>query len=423
VKYDVIVLGAGMVGVSCALHLQRRGCSVALLDRRGPGQETSYGNAGLIQREAQPHALPRNPCFLLGAALNRRLDVRVDLGEALRQAGPLFSYFRHSAPGLWRTVAREYETLIEHCLDTHQDLMTAAQAQHLIAPTGGYLALYRTRHALHKAYQEADARAAQGIRHVKLDAAELAVMEPSLQVSMKTPFVGAVHWTDPLAILSPGALVQAYVRLFERLGGAVRLGDADTLVQCDGIWQVRLASDDVKNGDVVQGRQAVIALGPWSVALTAKFGYRPPMFVKRGYHMHYARLEDRPLQHWMLDAEKGYALCPMSAGIRLTTGAELASMDAPPAPKQLEAAERVARTAFPLGQRLDAQPWMGARPCLPDMKPVFGALPGHPNLWCAFGHGHQGFTLGPITGELLAAQMTGANPRVDVTPFSPARWA
>jgi len=233
--------------------------------------------------------------------------------------------------------------------------------------------------------------------------------------------VGAVHWTDPLAILNPGALVQAYAQLFERQGGAVLPGDALTLTrqnQQGEAWQLKLES-----GSVIEAAQVVIALGPWSVALTAKFGYRPPMFVKRGYHMHYARLEERPLNHWMLDVEKGYALCPMSAGIRLTTGAELASMDAPPTPKQLAAAEAVARTAFPLGERLEAQPWMGARPCLPDMKPVFGALPGHPNLWCAFGHGHQGFTLGPITGELLAAQMTGANPRVDVTPFSPARWA
>jgi len=414
-KYDVIVLGAGMVGISCALHLQRRGRSVAVVDRRAPGLETSYGNAGLIQREAEPCALPREAGFLLGAALNRRLDARVHPGAVLRQSGALLAYFQSCAPAAYRKIAQEYETLIAHCLDTHQELIAHAQAQHLIAPHRGFLALFRTQRALHKAFEHADARAAFGVHHVKLDAAALATLEPSLQASGQ--FVGAVHWTDPLAILNPGALVQAYANLFERLGGAVLLGDALTLARGNNVWQVRLA-----DGSTVEGEDVVITLGPWSVKLTARFGYKPPLFFKRGYHMHYAKIDDCPLNHWMLDAEQGYAICPMSAGIRLTTGAELANVDTPPTPRQLTVAERVARAAFPLGQRLNPQPWMGARPCLPDMKPIFGAVPGNENLWCAFGHGHQGFTLGPITGQLLAAQMTGSTPRVDVTPFSPARF-
>jgi len=412
-KYDVIVLGAGMVGISCALHLQRKGRSVAVLDRRAPGLETSYGNAGLIQREAEPYALPRDPSFLLCGALNQRIDVRYHPSAVLHQAGALFSYFQHSAPATYRKIAREYETLIAHCLDTHAELMDAAHAQHLIAPANGYLTAFRTMQALHKGFQRADARAQDGVQHVKLDAAQLAQIEPSLQ---KT-FVGAVQWTDPIAILNPGALVQAYAHLFEQQGGAVRLGDAMTLTRHANAWQVGTV-----DGDTLTGSDVLIALGPWTPTLTAKFGYKPPMFIKRGYHMHYARLEDRPLNHWIMDAEKGYVVCPMQEGIRLTTGAELADVDAPSTPGQLAAAEAVARATFPLGARLNPQSWVGARPCMPDMKPVFGAVPGQSQLWCAFGHAHQGFTLGPITGELLAAQMTGETPRVDVTPFSPARF-
>jgi len=412
-NHDVIVLGAGMVGVSCALHLQRRGRSVALVDRRAPGLETSYGNAGLVQREADPYALPRDPGFLLCGALNQRVDVRYHLDAVLREAGSIFSYFRHSAPGAYRQIAREYETLIALCLETHTELIEAAKAQHLVAPNRGYLAAFRTQRELHKAFRKADERARVGVQHVKLDAQELARVEPSLHGG----FAGAVHWTDPLAILSPGELVQAYARLFEQQGGALHTGDAMTLTRHNDRWQVRLQDDSV-----VEANDVVIALGPWSVRLTARFGYKPPMFVKRGYHMHYARRDESPLNHWLMDAEKGYLLCPMAEGIRLTTGAELAGVDAPPTPRQVEAAEQLARAMFPLGERLNPQPWMGSRPCMPDMKPVFGALPGTHHLWCAFGHGHQGFTLGPITGELLAAQITGATPRVDVAPFSPARF-
>jgi len=412
-QYDVIVLGAGMVGVSCALHLQRKGRAVALVDRRAPGLETSFGNAGLIQREAEPYALPRTPGFLLCGALNQRIDVRYHLPAVLQQASSLLSYFQHSAPGTWRAIAREYETLIAHCLETHTELIQAADAGHLVADAGGYLTAFRTHEGLDKGFRTADRRALQGVRHVKLDAAALARMEPALQGA----FVGAVQWPDPIAILNPGELVAAYARLFTRLGGALQLGDAMTLRQNADGWQVSTAE-----GNTLSGTDAVIALGPWSTQLTRRFGYKPPMFFKRGYHMHYARQEDRPLQHWVMDAEKGYVVCPMQDGIRLTTGAELADIDAPPTPNQLAAAEAVARTVFPLGERLDPQPWMGARPCLPDMKPVFGAIPGAAKLWCAFGHAHQGFTLGPITGELLAALMAGDTPRVDVTPFSPARF-
>lgn len=123
-----------------------------------------------------------------------------------------------------------------------------------------------------------------------------------------------------------------------------------------------------------------------------------------------------------MDAERGFLLEPMRAGIRLTTGAELAELAAPPQYQQLAAAENAARELFPLGKRLDTEPWKGARPCMPDMKPVIGSTPGKPGLWLAFGHGHQGFTLGPATGELLAQMMDGETPAIDMTPFAADRF-
>jgi len=413
-KHDVIVLGAGMVGISCALHLQRKGLSVAVLDRRAPGQETSFGNAGMIQRETiAPLEFPRDPAFLFSALWNRRVDVQYHPGAVLRSLKPLLGYWRNSAPARHRQISSEYETLIALSLETHTEFMRQAQAKHLIGGTG-YVSVFRTERALHKAFKLADAHAARGVQHVKLTPTQLADMEPSLSI----PCVGAVHWTDLLAINDPGALVQAYATLFERQGGQVQTGDAMTLRRSAGdTWQVQ--ADD---GSVLEGQRVVVALGPWSVELTARFGYAPPMFIKRGYHMHYAPLADRPLHHWIADAQNGYLICPMAQGLRLTTGAELADRDAAPTPRQLAQAEAIAQQVFPLGKRLDARPWVGARPCMPDMKAVFGAVPGQPAMWCNFGHGHQGFTLGPITGELLAALMTGAQPRVNVQPFAPTRF-
>lgn len=191
--HDIIVLGAGMVGVGCALHLQARGQSVALLDRRAPGLETSYGNAGIIQREAiAPYALPRDLGFLLSGATNQRVDVRYHASDAARMLGPLWSYYRHSAPGPYQRISREYETLIALSLDTHAPLMRDAGAEHLVAGQG-YLMLYRSERELHEFFEVADERAQAGVHHLKLTGADVAREEPALVGE----FAGAVRWTDP----------------------------------------------------------------------------------------------------------------------------------------------------------------------------------------------------------------------------------
>ncbi|MEN9891757.1 MAG: D-amino acid dehydrogenase small subunit, partial [Pseudomonadota bacterium] len=166
----------------------------------------------------------------------------------------------------------------------------------------------------------------------------------------------------------------------------------------------------------------VLALGPWSDQALAPLGYRSTLLIKRGYHMHYQPIQ--ALHQPVLDAERGYVLAPMRQGLRLTTGAEFAAVDAPSTPRQLPKAERCARELLDFGPALDNTPWMGARPCTADMLPIVGAAPRHRGLWLHFGHGHQGFTLGPVTGRLLAEMMAGDVPFTDPTPYSPQRcWA
>jgi D-amino-acid dehydrogenase len=160
----------------------------------------------------------------------------------------------------------------------------------------------------------------------------------------------------------------------------------------------------------VRADNVVVALGPWADVITSRLGYRLPLAVKRGYHMHYAPAPGTQLNHPVLDADGGYVLVPMARGIRLTTGAELAHRDAPKTPVQLNA------------ERVDAEPWLGARPCTPDMLPIIGPAPRHAGMWFAFGHAHHGLTLGPITGRLIAEMMAGETPIVNACPFRPERF-
>jgi len=156
--------------------------------------------------------------------------------------------------------------------------------------------------------------------------------------------------------------------------------------------------------------------------VTRALGYRLPLAVKRGYHMHYRAAGKATLNHPILDTERGYFLAPMRRGIRLTTGAEFARRDAIRTPVQLGRAEPIARDLFPLAERLDNEAWLGSRPCTPDMMPVIGAAPRHPHLWFAFGHAHHGLTLGPVTGRLIAEMVAGETPFIDPSPYRAERF-
>ena len=412
-QQSVMVLGAGMVGVSVAVHLRRRGLDVVLLDRQGPGEGTSFGNAGLIQREAVfPHPFPRGMAELLRIAGNRSIDAAYHRLALPGLASPLLRYWWHSEPGRYAQAVQGHAALIKTCLDEHMALARDAGATALLRPIG-YLRMFGKAAAMEAALVEADqAHQAHGVNYTVLDAAALAAAEPALQVQK----LGAIHWTDPYSVSDPHGLTSAYAKLFAAEGGVMAISDASTLTQVAGGWRVQ--TDD----GPVEAARIVVALGPASGRVTQRFGYTPPLFGKRGYHMHYGLRGNAVLNRPILDNDSGFMMGPLRYGVRLTTGAEFAAPGAAATPIQLERAEPVARHLLPLAERVDKTPWMGVRPCTPDMLPIIGKAPGRDDVWCAFGHAHQGLTLGPSTGRLIAEMMTGDGPFVDPAPYRAERW-
>ncbi|WP_322061599.1 FAD-binding oxidoreductase [Paraburkholderia sp. J63] len=409
-KFDAIVLGGGIVGTSVALQLQRRGVKVALVDRKAPGNETSLGNAGLIQREGvYPYAFPRDFASLARYAGNRATDARYHPMAIPKLAPFLFKYWHHSRADRHAQIAKAYSTLIEHSVSEHRALIEAAGAQNLLRK-GGWIKAFRTNRAFENAVVEASRWADEyGVEYDILQDDTLRRAEPSISSVLRA----AVRYSASDSVSDPAGLVDAYAKLFEQLGGTILLGDAFTLQPG---WRVNTQSG------MAEAEYVVLAMGPWSGDLTSKLGYSLPLEVKRGYHMHYAAQPGATLNQPVLDAEVGYMITPMLRGIRLTTGVELGFRDSPKTPVQLEAVEPIARDVFPLGERLDAEPWLGRRPCTPDMMPVIGPAPHHKNLWFAFGHAHHGLTLGPITGRVIAEAITGEAATVDLRPFRADRF-
>ena len=323
----------------------------------------------------------------------------------------LLRYWRNSSPEGALRSATAALPLIERSLSEHEALMQAAGAMHLLNRTG-WMKLCRSQKSFDKAMREAERLIPYGRAFDVLNPRQIAAREPFL----RGPLTGGVHLRDPGVVTDPGGLAKAYATLFRERGGEMIAGDALGLTQEPDGWSLPVAEGRLYAHD------AVLALGPWSDLVYRPLGYDIPMAVKRGYHMHYAAEPPAVLNVPVLDVEGGYVLAPMLRGIRLTTGAEFARRDAPPTPVQLERTEPLAREIFPLGQRLDPKPWMGARPCLPDMLPVIGPAPRHKGLWFDFGHQHHGFTLGPVSGRLIADLVTGAEPFTDPRPYSVTRF-
>ena len=412
-KADILVLGAGIVGVSAALHLQQRGRDVILVDRHElAGEETSFGNAGLIEcASVFPYMFPRDFAPLLKYALNRSPQVRYRFSDLPLFLPWLMRYFLASSPDRALHSAMAELPLIRRSLIEHEALIAAAGVPELLRKSG-WIKLFRSDASLINAAREAERARAYGVSSEVLDRKAIAAREPNLTGE----FAGAIYVPAPGFVPDPGALAKAYAGLFQRKGGRFLIGDARTLEQDSRGWRVRSPA-----GRAV-AREAVVALGPWSDLVFGPLGYSIPLGVKRGYHLHLAPRGNAVLHHPVLDSDLGFLLAPMNRGIRLTTGVEFARRDGSATPVQIEQALPRARALFPLGDAIDKKPWMGARPCLPDMLPVIGRAPRHPGLWFDFGHQHHGLTLGPATGRLLAEMMTGETPFADPTPFAAGRF-
>src|SRR3954454_9360840 len=389
---DVLRLGASMAGVSAALHLQKRGRGVILVDRHErAGEETSFGNAGVIEcASVFPYMFPRDFGQIFQHALNRSPLVRYQFSDLPTFLPWLVRYFLASSPDRALHSAMAELPLIRRSLIEHEALIAEAEAPHLLRRTG-WIKLFRSHATLANAVRDFERAQQYGITGEVLDNKAIAAREPNLTGE----FAGAIYVPAPGFVPDPGGLAKAYAALFTRKGGRFFVGDARTLEQGAGGWRVAVSDS------AAVARVVVVALGPWSDLVFRRLGYSIPLGIKRGYHLHLAPRGNAVLHHPVLDSDLGYLLAPMNRGIRLTTGVEFARRDAPPTPVQLQRVLPQAHKLFPLGNAIDAKPWMGARPCLPDMLPVIGKAPRHAGLWFDFGHQHHGLTLGPSTGRLL----------------------
>ena len=259
----VLVCGAGMVGVSIALELQRRGMDVTLLDRREPGLETSHGNAGIITRTS---LVPiNNPTLwrqLPKLLLNQSASFRYNVTFMLRNMRWATGFITRARKGPCEKTAKALFDLIELSRGEHQRLICEAGAQHMFHDDG-WLFLYRNQADFENADFLRSAYSRYGIEMADMSENDIADLEPGL----KPVFRKGVWIKDTRSVRDPSSLVQSYARLFTDRGGIIRTCELATIANQDG-WQ---ATD--REGNHLKADKMVIALGPWSKDFLARFGF------------------------------------------------------------------------------------------------------------------------------------------------------
>jgi len=408
----VLVIGAGIVGCSAALWLQRDGHQVTIVDKTGPGEGASKGNASVIASES---CIPVATPGILW-------EVPKYLADPLGPLAIRWSYLPKLAPWLWRFVGASGEarveeisialrTLLVEALAAHKELAAAAGCRDIIQDTG-WLGIFES-DAKFRSYQwDLELQKRRGVKFETLKAEEIRQFEPSLRPIYKH----AVYYPENSYVLDNYRLVRTLAEDVTRNGGRVVADE----IQDFEIGATGPTAALGKNGRY-QFDAVVIAAGAWSRVMSAKLGEAVPLETERGYHVTLPHAAKRPRMP-LYSGDYSFAITPLDVGLRFAGTVELGGLDLPPDPRRNEVLLKHGRRMFGELDERDRSDWMGFRPSMPDSKPVIDRGRRFKNAFFAFGHGHVGLTLGPITGKLIADLVNERKPGIDLKPFAVDRF-
>lgn len=408
---DAVVVGGGIIGLCSALHLQRRGRSVTIVERGEPGCGASGHNAGIFSIS---NCIPTSTPAVIRSAPRMLLDpsspVSVGWRYLPRLLPWLVRFLAAGRPVRVKQISRALASLQREAVRAYADLVPIPDPETgLLA--GGHLLAYGSDAAFEKAAYNIEVCRALGIELEELEAAGVAAAYPGLagRISHGVLVPGS-YYGDP----------QSFVNAL-----------ADRFTQAGGRWLTRTVGDfNIIGGRVVtvetdggrvEASTVVLAAGAWSRPLVRALGFDTPLDTERGYGV---RIPDPgvELPGPIIYKDRHLGITPIPGGLLLAGTDELAGLRAPPDFARADLLIEAARELFPDLDVHGAEKWMSFRPSHPDSLPVIGRSPKQQNVYLAYGHGHLGFTLGGITGELVGQLVDGEDTTVDLEPFRPTRF-
>lgn len=408
----VIVIGAGIVGVSTGIWLRRFGAEVTLVDRAAPGQGTSYGNAGVL---AACSMVPVTAPGLIGKApgmlLNPDFPLFLRWAYLPKLAPWLMKYLGNANDADTRRIAQGLTPIVSDAVEQHKALTDQTGAAHWVTDSDYHFA-YATRADFDADGYTWALRRAAGFVPVLSEGGGVQDREPNLSSA-----IGCLAtMKDHGFIRDPGAYVAALAEEFRQIGGKIVTTEVVDFDLSGGRITAVLTRDGPMPCDT-----AVLATGVWSKPLMRKLGISVPLESERGYHIVFEGAENGPRAPTMVASGK-FVATPMAAGLRCAGVVEFGGLEAGPSKAPFALLRRKVKEAYPALTHSREEEWMGHRPAPADSLPLIGEI-GQTRVMTAFGHHHIGLTGGPKTGRLIAEMLTGRSPNMDASIYSPNRFA
>ena len=402
----VAVLGAGIVGICTALSLAERGLRVTVIDRAEPGQETSYGNAGVISPwsiipQAMPGIWRQIPRLMWGR--ERALSVRAAHWPRMIPWG--LQFLRNARPERVREVSEAMALLCAPSIELFRRHLEGTGAEHLVRDSM-YIHAFRDGSRPTLTSLDYAIRRENGAELELVGADALRRIEPALSHD----FQAAVLIKGQARALSPGRICAVLTEKARKNGVAFQRKAVDGIEATADGWVIRCADERL------QAHKVVLSLGVWSPRILEGLGIRVPLMAERGYHVEFAN-SGIQLENSVMDADAKFVASSMEGGLRLAGQAEFADVDAPPDPKKFAHLTKLAQQVFPDIDTREKKVWMGRRPSFPDSLPALGEITGHPGLFANFGHSHYGLMMAPKSGELIADRVAGTPLNADLSAF------
>ena len=409
---SAVVIGAGIVGAACAHRLRTLGFDVVLVERGAPGEACSFGNAGRIATSlVTPRSVPGLMRKVPGMLMDRRHPLKTSFGFILRN---LAWCRRFAKAGIPREVARITDAL--HVLlsrgDAAIDRLAEAAGATEVLRTDGAFYVYQNpalAEAAREAMAESDRRGTPA-RYVTGD--EIRDIDPAIPASVACGF----HKPEERFVRNPLELTTKVVAAFAEAGGVLVRDEVVRLEARAG----RAPRVHCRN-ERYEADNVVIAAGAWSPRLALQLGARILIAPERGYHAMLPRA-GVGLKTTIHYGDRLISMTPMTGGLRVSSGAEFADVDAAPDWERRDLVIEGSKALFPELDDTGATRWMGPRPTTPDTLPIIGAHPGHPGVLFATGHGQLGLTLSALTAEIVGDLAAGRVPNFDLAPYRPDRF-
>lgn len=410
-QHEVIVVGAGIVGMATALSLQREGHKVTVLDSGAPGSGASMGNAGCIcpascVPESGPGVMMQAPGWLadpLGPLALRWRYLPKFLPWLIR-------FIRAGQPDRVEAQSQALRALYRSAYDAYTPLLQFAGASGLFQKIG-YVIAYETEAAWNKDRGSFAMRARRGVQMTELDDAGMRALEPALNPAFKR----GVQLTENGYCTDPLLLVQRFAEAFTNAGGVIKQEKvSDCAADANAVTVVT-------DHGVQRAERLVVAAGARSHFLASQLGSKVPLETERGYH---AQLADPGVSPSLpvMSGEHKFIATPMRLGLRFAGTVEFAGLEAAPNWGRAEKLMELGKRMYPDLDTSKPSFWMGHRPSLPDSLPVISKSPHHRSVFYAFGHAHLGLTGAAVTGQIIADLVAGRTPAIDPSPYAVDRF-